>query len=115
MKRFFENTKTYGLKVAALLALAPVAEQAASAQGINSETGLTGAFSQARNTLSSAASSFIDVMLLIVGIVAIIVMVWAFMKKRKGDANANDAIADGALYTFLVVGFIYFVKAWFFR
>jgi len=56
----------------------------------------------------------VNIVLAIVGVIALGVIMWAYAKKKKGDANANDALMDAGWTTLVVVIFVYVVKLFFF-
>lgn len=66
------------------------------------------------SNIGKIVNPIINIVLAIVGIIAIGVIAWAFAKKKRGEQGANDAIMDTAWTTLAVVAFIYVVKAFFF-
>ncbi len=101
--------KYLGVTAAALYLTA----ENALAQGLTSsniKSQLDGVTQNARDLINP----IVNIVLLIVGVIALGIIAWAFAKKKKGDAGANDAIMDAAWSTLAVVAFIYVIKLFFF-
>ncbi len=86
----------------------------AKAQLITSKQDANQALNQVETELKKTTGNIVDIALIAVGLIAVIIMVWALAKKKKGDNNANDAIADGAMYTAIAAGAILLIKTLFF-
>lgn len=76
--------------------------------------GLESQLNNVTENIAKIANPIINIILAIVGVIAIGVIAWAFSKKKKGQDGANDAIMDTAWTTLAVVAFIYVVKSFFF-
>ncbi len=81
----------------------------------NSPKSLESIFEELARKLMGLTDDFVTIMLIVVGMVAITVLVWALAKKRNGEQGANDTIMNAAFYTFVVVAFILIIKALFFK
>lgn len=86
----------------------------AKAQLINGKSNAESALNTINQELKKTTGSIVDIALIAVGLIAVIIMVWALAKKKKGDNNANDAIAEGAMYTAIAAGAILLIKTLFF-
>ena len=65
-------------------------------------------------SIGEIANPLINIGLAVIGVIAVGVAIWAYSKKKKGDANANDGLMDAAWTTLAIVAFIYVVKSFFF-
>lgn len=109
---FFKNLISKTLSVAA----ATVAStQLALAGDPIKATDIEGQLNNVTSNIGKIINPIIDIVLAIVGVLAVGIIAWAFAKKKKGDAGANDAIMDAAWTTLAVVAFIYIVRLFFFR
>lgn len=81
----------------------------------NTPKSLEEIFEELADKLMGLTDNFVTIMLVMVGMVAITVMIWALAKKRNGEQGSNDTIMNAAFYTFVVVAFILIIKVLFFR
>lgn len=68
----------------------------------------------ANTAVTNAATSIINFASILIGVVAVVMLIWNFVKRSKGDQSSNDALASwgfGLLFAALglqVVRFIFF-------
>lgn len=98
-------------------AILPIAAAIASAQGAMAQTRFQGfdkMMDDANTAVTNAANSIINFASILIGVVAVVMLIWNFIKRSKGDQSSNDALASwgfGLLFAALglqVVRFIFF-------
>lgn len=95
----------------------PAAAVIAAAQSAAAQTRFQGfdkMMDDANSAVTNAANSIINFASILIGVVAVVMLIWNFIKRSKGDQSSNDALASwgfGLLFAALglqVVRFIFF-------
>ena len=97
-----ENMKPLTKKILTVGAMVAVCSVACLAQDITA----SGALDKAESTIRGIGGQFLRVMKYIVGLVGAALLVWAFIKKAKGDQGGNDAIMNWGV-TLIIVFFAF--------
>lgn len=104
--------KIYLSAITAVLGLFCFAETALAQVKIES---LDSQLTQVPTQVKKFINPIVNIILLIVGVIAIGILVYGFIqKKRSNDPNSADGLVSGALNTVYVVVGIYVIKFFFF-
>ena len=104
--------KIYLSAITAVLGLFCFAETALAQLNIKS---LDSELQKVPTEVNKLINPIVNIILLIVGIIAIGILVYGFIqKKRSNDPNSADNLVSGALNTVYVVVGIYIIKFFFF-
>lgn len=68
----------------------------------------------ATQEIGNTANSLLNLISILVGVVAIVMLVWNYIKKSKGDGGSNDALAGWGFSLIFVAIALQVVKAVFF-
>lgn len=68
----------------------------------------------ATQEIGNTANSLLNLISILVGVVAIVMLVWNYIKKSKGDGGSNDALAGWGFSLIFVAIALQVVKAIFF-
>lgn len=96
------------IRIFAASAAATLATAVAQAQ---SYTDLNSAITQATNSLGQVGGKIVNFASLIIGLVGAGMLVWAFIKKAKGDPQSHDALFNWGLTLLAAIAVLQVLKA----
>ena len=100
--------------VASAAALLFVQAQTFTASAQGGFKSATEILNTATTEIGNTANSLLNLVSILVGVVAIVMLIWNYIKKSKGDGGSNDALAGWGFSLIFVAIALQVVKAVFF-
>ena len=100
--------------VASAAALLCVQAQTITASAQGGFKSATEILNTATDEIGRTATSLLNLVSILVGVIAIVMLIWNYIKKSKGDGGSNDALAGWGFSLIFVAIALQVVKAVFF-
>lgn len=71
---------------------------------------LQGALDKANTTLSNAVNAIMNVASIVLGLAGIIMIVWNFIQRGRGDSQSNDKMMQTGIYLLIAIGLIQIIR-----